>query len=455
MGAVHEQDRMTPRGRRAALAGFLGFLVDYYDIYLPTLALTPALIYFQPEGLPATATTTIDYLVVAVTLIGRPLGAIIFGHLGDVIGRKRSVLIAVAGFTLCTLLIALLPGFAVWGYGAIIVLIALRLLGGIFMGGEYTGANPLAIEESPRRLRGLVGGVIAAAYPVGYLAISLSVALILAFVPAGGVASPFVQWGWRLPFFFGALIGAAFFVFFLRGVEDSEAWQRVPPEERPRMPIGELLRGRNLRSLGQIFLMMSGLWLGVQACVSVVPALLETYFKRPAGAVTNGLIVANVVLIVAYLACAVLGQRFGRRTMLILGGVWTIVLGGPAYLLMVLNEQAGGALPLTIVLITVALALTLGPWGIVTTYINERFPTGVRASGYGIGYSLAVILPSFYGFYLLLLARFMPYPFAPVVLVVLGGVLALAGALLGPETRHVDLDAVTGAPEYPARAAGS
>ncbi|MFZ0217981.1 MAG: MFS transporter [Candidatus Dormiibacterota bacterium] len=444
MAADLEQERMTPRARRAALAGFIGFLVDYYDIYLPTLALTPALIYFQPKDLPATATTTIGYLVIAVTLIGRPIGAVIFGHFGDVLGRRRATLIAVAGFSVCTILIAALPGYRSWGYGAIVVLIALRLIDGIFMGGEYTSANPLAIEAAPKRLRGLVGGIIATAYPIGYLAISISVTIVLLVLPAAGLDSPFVQWGWRLPFIFGGLIGAAFFVYFFYFVQDSEAWEKTAKADRPTAPLKELLGGRNLRSLAQVFLMMSGFWLGVQACVSVVPGLLETYFKRPAGEVTNGLIVANVVLIFAYLGCALLGQRLGRRPMLVASGVWTIVLSTSAYLLMVLTVQNRAPFVLTILFDTIALGLTLGPWGIVTTYINERFPTNVRASGYGIGYSLAVILPSFYGFYMLLLSRLIPYQYTPVVLVALGGVLVLVGALLGPETRDVRLDSVHG-----------
>jgi hypothetical protein len=88
------------------------------------------------------------------------------------------------------------------------------------------------------------------------------------------------------------------------------------------------------------------------------------------------------------------------------------------------------------------LLLVISPWGIATTYICERFPTQVRASGYGIGYSLAVIIPAFAGACLLVLRRFMPYEFTPVVLIVLAGVLMIVGALMGPETRDVQLGAV-------------
>ena len=115
---------------------------------------------------------------------------------------------------------------------------------------------------------------------------------------------------------------------------------------------------------------------------------------------------------------------------------------------MLANAISGGTLLMTMVLYTGALCLTIAPWGIVTTYLNERFPTGVRASGYGIGYSLAAIIPSFFSFYLLALGRLMPYVYTPLVLIVLAGLLQIIGAWLGPETRDVDL---AGAPVSGAR----
>jgi MFS family permease len=441
MSDARDPQQMTPAGRRAVLGGSFGFWVDYFDIYLPVLALTPALAYFQPKSLPPATVTTLGYIVLAVTLIGRPIGAIIFGHLGDVIGRKRTTVIAVAGFSACTLLIALLPGYASWGYGAIAVLTLLRLVDGIFMGGEYTSANPLALEASPKHLRGLVGGIIGAAYPVGYLAISVTVTIVLALVPAGSLSSPYVQWGWRIPFVVGALLGVIFLAYFLR-VEDSEAWKRTAQVAKPKAPLKDLFRGANFRNLAQVFLLMSGLWLGVQAAISALPGLLENYLGQPPKAVTNGLIVANAILIVAYLSYGLLSQRFGRRRMLILGGIIMGVVSTTFYGLMIGNIRAGGAFALTTLCITIVLCLTLGQWGIVTTYINERFPTSVRASGYGIGYSLAVVIPSFYSFYMLGLAKLMPYEFTPLVLVGLGGILSTLGAALGPETRDVEMASI-------------
>ena len=437
IGSTAAREELTPAAKKAIAGAFFGLAVDFYDIYLPTVALTPAIIYFQPKNLPASVVATLGFIVFAVALIGRPIGAFIFGHLGDVIGRRRTTMIAVAGFSTFTFLMALLPGYATWGYGAIALLIVLRLIDGIFMGGEYTSANPLAIEACPKHLRGVVGGLIQAAYPIAYVAIALTVTIMLGVVPAGTVDSPYVQWGWRIPFVIGAVLGLAVLVFYAR-VEESRLWE-TQAQERVTAPLKDLFTGQNVRNLAQVFLMMSGPWFSVQIVISATPGLLENVLKQPARGVTNGLLVANIFLVAGYLSAALLGQRFGRRLMLIVSGVWTVVLGTLFYYLMLANASSGGTLLLTMVLYTIALCLAISPWGIVTAYLNERFPTGVRASGYGIGYSLAAIIPSFFFSYLLALARLMPYVYTPLVLIVLAGLLQIIGAWLGPETRHVDL----------------
>jgi MFS family permease len=444
--ATSAPEVVTPEARRAFWAAFLGFFVDFYDIYLPTVALTPAIIYFFPKNLPVQTVATLNLFVFAVTLIGRPIGSIIFGHFGDVIGRRRTAMIAIAGFSVMTFLIALLPGYATWGYAAIVLLIVLRLVDGIFMGGEYTSANPLAIEAAPKRWRGLVAGFIQSAYPIAYITISVVVLIVFLWAPAGTLDSPYVQLWWRLPFVLGAVLGGLMLVYFAR-VPESKLWE-VQAKDKVRAPLVDLFRGRNLANLAQVFLMMSGLWFAVQISISTTPTLLQTVLKQPARGVTYGLFVANVFLAAGYYLAAWLGQRFGRRLVLIVSGVVVAVAGTIGYWLMLANARGKGSLVLTMSIYVVVLALTISPWGIVTAYINERFPTRIRSSGYGIGYSLAVVIPSFASFYFLGLEKLgIPYLYTPLVLLALAGVLQLLGAWLGPETRDVDLQRVEQEPE--------
>jgi MFS family permease len=439
-------EEWSPEGRKATLGAFLGLAIDFYDIYLPVVALTPAIALFIPAGLPPATAVTINFMVLAVTFLGRPVGAFIFGHLGDVLGRKRTTLIAVAGFAVMTGVIGVLPGYASWGMAAPVLLLALRFIGGIFMGGEYTSANPLALETAPKRLRGLIGGVIQSAYPVGYIAVSITVAIILITMPSGSLSSPYVQYGWRIPFFVGAVL-ALLFLFYYWFVAESEVWKTTRSKEPIKAPLRELFSGQNFRNLSQVFLLMLGLWLGVQTAISLPPTLMQTYFKLPAGPVTNGVLIGYAFLFFGFITMAVLGQAFGRRRMLVVSGVWTLSLGTLGYWLMLENIRAGGAFALTVALLTIVLLLTVAPWGIVTTYISERFQTGIRSSGYGIGYSLAVIPTAFTSFYLNGLSQFMPYYLTPLVLMVLAGILVVVGAWIGPETRDVDMTTMTLAPE--------
>jgi MFS family permease len=123
-------------------AAYFGFFVDMFEVYLPIAVLAPALEYFIPAGLSAATKATIFAVVFAISLMGRLLGSLVFGHFGDRIGRRRITLISVAGFAVATLLIAALPGYAMWGGASIAALLALRFVDGIFVGGEYTAANP-------------------------------------------------------------------------------------------------------------------------------------------------------------------------------------------------------------------------------------------------------------------------------------------------------------------------
>jgi MFS family permease len=138
------------RARSAARAGLLGNYVDQVDIFLPVIALAPAAaIVLGPEG--AAAQTG---LIFVATLLGRPLGAAIFGSIADHRGRTSTTKVAIAGIAITTLLIALIPSHDVAGVGTLWMFVALRLIGGIFFGGEYTAAIPLAMEWAQPRRRG-------------------------------------------------------------------------------------------------------------------------------------------------------------------------------------------------------------------------------------------------------------------------------------------------------------
>jgi MFS family permease len=422
-------------GQRALGAAFLGFFVDMFDVYLPVVALGPAMSYFQPATMSPALKSTLFYIVFALSLVGRPVGATIFGHYGDKIGRRKVAIISMGGFAFVTLLIGLLPGYESWGIASIVILTLLRFVDGVFLGGEYTGANPLAMEYAPKEKRGAWAAFIHTGFPLSLAAMSLITTGLLRMLPAGTPHSPYLQWGWRIPFFLGALFAGGIFLYYVRRVPESSVWAKA---ERTKSPLKTLFRGDNFRCLAQVFLVMSGVWFTLNAVTSILPGVLLTVLHVNSMVVTNAQLVANLLLAVCFVPFGMLGQKIGRRTILALIGLAGMTAGPVLYYVLV---RSGYRSTWQLILLVSSINLCATPaWAIVTSYINERFPTVVRASGYGIGFSAAAIIPAFSSFYMLgLKALGMPYEYTEIVIFAVGGLLLLLGALAGPETRHVEL----------------
>lgn len=428
-----DTDQKTRSGR-AVFGAWLGFYVDLFDIYLPVIALAPAAAYFEATDASEGTKALITAAVFAATLIGRPLGALIFGNFADKIGRRRMTVVSVTGFGVTTLAIGLLPGYREIGILAVVLLIGLRFVDGVFLGGQYTSATPLALESSPKARRGLFGGLISTGFPAAYCTIALLTLGLLQILPAGDLDSPYVRYGWRILFVAGALLAFGFAWWYARNVQESEAWKTAP---KAGTPVRELLSGASGRTFLQVFVLTTGLWFTSYMLTAVLPGLMKTRAGLGPTQVTLTLVVANALVILVYIGAGALSQRVGRRPLLIAGGVVCALLVPVPYALV-----AGGEVRSYPVVAALVVAITLlisVPWGCLTTYLNERFHVGVRASGYGLGYSLGMVVPAFYAFYQAGLSALMPLHYTALVLLCLGGVLTVAGAVLGPETRDVDM----------------
>ncbi|MGW4488747.1 MFS transporter [Amycolatopsis sp. NPDC004368] len=423
-------ERLTPEARRSIVGGILSLFVDSFDIYLPALVLPAVMDYFEPPSMPATTKVTLVTVIFVVTLLGRPIGGPIFGNLADKIGRRRVTLITGVGFTIVTLLIGLMPGYATWGYGSIVGLILLRLIGGVFLGGGYAGPVPLAIERSPMSRRGLVGGVMAAGAPAAITLIS-----VIQLVVLERFSGPDLQsWGWRIPFFFGFVLGIAYVAYYSR-VKEVDLEELKKSRKGNRAPLFELFSRRNIRGFGQVFLLMTGMWFAAQIVLSFMPGLLVGVLHQNPSNVSTLEIIANVATIIGMILAGVLGQRIGRRKLLLGCAVAITVGASVAYVVLVLLARSGaGFLPIGIVAF-VAFVLPNAPLGCLVVYLNERFGAGVRSSGYGTVYTLSLILPALYSVWITVLQTVLPYEYTAVVLIVLGGVLFFIGAWIGPETK--------------------
>ena len=199
----------------------------------------------------------------------------------------------------------------------------------------------------------------------------------------------------------------------------------------------ELFQGESLKNFLQVFLMMNGIWFVFNTLPGTLPGVLINVLKVSPGLVTYSLLVVNLILFFGYLAAGQLGQKIGRKKVLVTVGVLSATVIPYMYYLLIAGGFQSTAQLLLLALVMELLFLP-GTWGVALAYITERFHTGVRASGFGMGYSLSVLIPSFYSFYMLGLQKFMPYKYTHIPLLALGGVLLVIGAALGPETKDVD-----------------
>ncbi|TFD45778.1 MFS transporter [Cryobacterium frigoriphilum] len=403
----------------------MGNYVDQFDIFLPIIALAPAAAHlYGTENMVTNAG-----LIFIATLVGRPLGAAVFGSLADRIGRSRTTQITIAGVALTTLLIAAVPAHGLLGAGTLLLIVALRFLGGIFIGGGYTAAVPLAMEWAPPRRRGLVSGLIMWMSPWANASIA---ALVFVLLGALG-ADRYADWGWRVPFLLGGLMALGLLVYYRRYVVDTSPTD-APVPARPRHPLREILFGAYRKQLWQVFVLMSGMWLFTNMAVAVLSGQLKTSDSLDDQRVAFTMFVATAASAVTMAACGQLSTLVGRRRFFVAFGLAAAVLA-PVLYLAVFRQGAGPGLVLLVAGLHVVTVSVYGPVG---AYLTERFPAAVRSSGYGVAYSLSIVLPALYPYYLPPLQGLLGQYGAVAALLALAGALVAVGAAAGPRvsTRH-------------------
>jgi MFS family permease len=427
---------LPPAGKAALRAGVVGNWIDNIHVFLPLTALAPAMLVLAG---PAAAASTGALIVIAM-LLGRPIGGVVFGRIADRLGRTRTTRIAIAGTAACALAIAAVPTHEMLGAGTIGLILLLRFLGGIFVAGEYSAAIPLAMEWSAPRRRGLMSGLILSMAPWAQASIAFSVAGLLVLLGP----EQYAAWGWRLLFVLGALLSIGMLVYYGRQVTDAPVFHRqrdssAGPSGRPeqrKAGLREVLAGRWAGAFWQVFVLMTGLWLLTNSTVLLLTARLATDTGLPATGVPLVMGIASVAQALAMAAAGHLSTRTGRRRLLTLWGLAAAVAGPVVWWSAVTSPTLGRAA----VFAAVLQVITVSAYGPIAAYLSERFPTEVRSTGYGAGYSLSLVLPALYPFYLPGIEALLGRHGSVMALVVLGGALVILGAALGPRLSARDLD---------------
>jgi SHS family lactate transporter-like MFS transporter len=353
---IREQWSLLDRRQRSAFtASFLGWTLDAFDFLLMVFVL---------RSIAADFRTDVKAVSVAVTLTlaMRPLGALVFGMLGDRFGRRRILMIDVLLFSLLELASAFAPSLP--------VLLVLRALFGFAMGGEWGLGATLALETIPPRARGLVSGVLQTGYPCGFLLASITYGLLFDHV------------GWRGMFAVGVL-PALLVLYIRRNVAESPAWQRI--RTRPKLPLRALLRGHGGLFVYAVVLMTAFKFFS-HGTQDLYPTYLQGQRGLPTHAVSLIVILSNVGAIVGGTVFGSLSQQVGRRRAMITSALLSVLV----IPLWVFSHS----IPMIAVGAFVMQLCVQGAWGVVPVHLNELSPDSIRGTFPGLTYQLGNLLSS-------------------------------------------------------------
>jgi MFS family permease len=368
---------------RVVSASLLGTAIEWYEFFIYGTAAT--LVFptvFFPGDDPRVA-TMLSLSTFAVAFLTRPLGGAVFGLLGDRVGRKPVLIATLALMGCSTLAIGLLPSHASIGIAAPLLLVVLRVLQGLSLGGEYGGAVLMSVEHAPPGRRGLVGALVNTGAGWGLLLATL------AFLPVSGLSeTAFRSWGWRVPFWLSAVLLVACFVVRLR-ISESPEFTRAPARGRTRAaPLREVATRHWLLT---ILMMLSYAGAGVVFYVGTVYVL--TYgtsdLRMSRGTMLTLVLLINAVTIVAIPAFGALSDRVNRKGIFIAGAVAMALLSPVWFLLLQTRSFAWMLVGFVLLFIPYS-----ANYGVMPTFFAQVFPATLRYSGLSLGYTLGTVISS-------------------------------------------------------------
>jgi len=447
------QKQMDRNIRKVALTALAGTSIEWYDFFLYGTAaalIFPAL--FFPADMPPFVALIASFSTFAIGFLARPLGGIIFGHFGDSIGRKKVLVIALLIMGVATTLIGLLPSYNTIGIAAPLLLVLLRFVQGLAIGGQWGGATLLVTESAPPAKRGYYGAYAQAGAPAGVILANLAFLAVSSTIPEPA----FTEWGWRIPFLASAiLIGISIYV--QVHLEDTPAFKALekakqlereeaarsgiptPKKKAQRSPILEAIR----LYPGRIMLAACA-FLSIQVSFYILIAFVIAYGASKAGlgldrnTMLAAVLIASAIQIPVQFWAASMSDRFGRKGIFIAGAILSGLWGFALFPLMDTKDFM-----LITVGITGGLVFMGLQYGPQAAFFTELFSTHVRYSGASLGYQVGAILG---GALAPLIATMLWESYGIMyvgVYIAIAAALTLMAVLALSETKGTDLNAVT------------
>ncbi|MDV6246956.1 MFS transporter (plasmid) [Rhodococcus opacus] len=430
----HQDNARRKQVRSAGIASITGWAMDLYDLTI-ILYLAPTIgpLLFPAQN--ATLQLTFVYASFAVTLLFRPLGSALFGAYADRNGRKRAMMVAILGVGLSTALMGAVPTYAAIGFAAPILFLTLRIVQGVFVGGVVASTHTLGTETVAPEHRGLMSGLVAGGGAgAGAVVASLVYFTVSAIVPR----QDFSVYGWRVMFFTG-LLTAAFSFYVYRRTEESPLWHgRSPERVAPKSPLRDVFGKRYRATTLLNIAIAAGGATAYYLTVGFFPTLFGENLGLSKSASAVILIVANLGVIVAGALGGHLSDRIGRRAVFLWLGIPNVV-ALPFLYLWLASLDAESVVLITVIATLMAMLVMTGS-APTLIFLNERFPTDIRATGTGlswnIGFAIGGITPA-------IVTAVSPevsdIPVRLAIAIAVAAVVFLLAALRARETRHLGL----------------
>jgi MHS family proline/betaine transporter-like MFS transporter len=365
--------------KKAVTAGAIGNFVEWYDYSVYGFFATVIASQFFPSDDPV-ASLLATFAVFAVAFFMRPVGAFVFGHYGDTVGRRNTLAAAIILMGIATLTIGVLPSYAQIGVLAPILLVGARLLQGFSAGGEWSGSAAFMVEYAPENRRGLYGSWQQFSIVAGLLVGSGMGALLGAVLSEDALNA----WGWRIPFILGMVVALVGLYLRLR-IEDTPAFRIIEEkEEVTEAPVKESFTAHGGESITAI-----GFTVAWTVAYYILLTYMPTYVSQTLGLPLTQALLSNAIGLVVLMTLipftAALSDSIGRKPLLIAFSVLIAVFTYPLFLLA--STKVLFLIVVAQVLFGLIISLFSGPG---PASLVEMFPTNVRYSALGVSYNIAV-----------------------------------------------------------------
>ncbi|UBH07420.1 MFS transporter [Leucobacter sp. Psy1] len=373
--------------RKVTVSSVIGTIIEWYDFYVygTASALVLGALFFSAEE-PLVGTIA-AFATFAVGFLARPVGAIVFGHFGDRIGRKRMLIYSLTGMGVATFLIGCLPTYDQIGVWAPVLLVAMRLIQGFCVGGEWGGAMLMAVEHAPVGRKSLAGALVQVGSPAGLVLSTLVIAIF-----SGLPGDAFLQWGWRVPFLLSAVLVLIGLFIRLKVEESPEFAQVKETGDEKKIPLFATLRHAPIQVLGGVALTLAPFMFFYFLATFILTFGVNNLGFESSFLLWAVVLGASLELVTMPIA-GHLGDRYGQGRVFVVGAVLLAIVAFPMVHLLIANP--GNKFVLLAIMVLVMSLVHPLTYALLSTMFADLFTTDVRYTGVSLAFSLGGVVGGF------------------------------------------------------------